>query len=198
MGKRVFDILCSLAALILLSPIMLFIAVWVRLDSRGPALFQQVRVGKGECRFMLLKFRSMGVGAEGQGPSITTATDQRITRAGNILRKTKLDELPQLINVIRGDMSIVGPRPEVPKYVEKYSEHERCLIFTIRPGITDNASILFRNESVLLAEADDAEGYYIEEMLPKKLALYVEYAENHSLAGDLKVIWKTIHVVLFS
>jgi lipopolysaccharide/colanic/teichoic acid biosynthesis glycosyltransferase len=191
-AKRLFDILASAVGLVILAPLLLLAALAVRLDSAGPALFRQVRVARGGRPFKMLKFRSMRNSAANSGPLITTAGDARITTVGAFLRRTKLDELPQLINVLKGDMSLVGPRPEVPKYVALYPADLREVILSVRPGITDEASIEFREESALLATADDPELRYIQEILPRKLELYAQYARHHSFLGDLGIILRTV------
>jgi len=190
MAKRLFDVVAAAIALVLLSPLMLVILVAIRIDSPGPALFRQVRVARGGRPFEMLKFRSMR--ADAGGALITTARDSRITRVGAFARRSKLDELPQLFNVLKGDMSLVGPRPEVPRYVALYPPELRDLVLSVRPGITDEASIEFRNESELLGAAQDPEYCYITEILPRKLELYAEYARHHSLAGDLRIIARTV------
>jgi lipopolysaccharide/colanic/teichoic acid biosynthesis glycosyltransferase len=185
------DILASMIGLLIVAVPMLMIAVVVRLSSPGPIFFRQTRVGQNLKTFDILKFRTMVVDAEKLGLQITAGKDPRVTTIGRILRKTKLDELPQLLNVLKGDMSLVGPRPEVPKYVEMFKEQfERILV--IRPGITDLASIKYRDESAILAEADDPEAAYIEQVLPDKLRLAEEYVGRSSLRLDLWVIGKTL------
>lgn len=196
MAKRLFDVVASLAGLALLWPVLLLIAVVVRLDSPGPALFRQERVGRFGRPFWLLKFRSMAATPMASGPLLTAGRDPRITRAGHWLRATKLDELPQLVNVLKGDMSLVGPRPEVAKYVALYPDDVRDVILSVRPGITDEAAIRFRNESELLGAAADPERYYIEEILPGKLALYVDYARRATLRGDVGLILRTLAALL--
>lgn len=196
MAKRLFDVVVALISLALLAPLMLLIAVAVRLDSPGPALFRQVRVGRHGREFRLLKFRSMVSDPAARGPLVTAAGDLRITRVGAVLRSSKLDELPQLLNVLRGEMSLVGPRPEVPRYVAAYPRGTRELVLSVRPGITDEASIEFRDESELLAAAPDPEARYIGEILPRKLEIYSRYAREHSFFGDLRIIWRTALRVL--
>jgi lipopolysaccharide/colanic/teichoic acid biosynthesis glycosyltransferase len=196
MLKRVFDVVVSAGGLLLLSPALILAAVLVKLTSQGPAMFKQVRVGRDFEPFEILKFRTMVVGAPNKGPAITVGNDARITRVGSFLRKTKLDEFPQLINVLKGEMSLVGPRPEVPRYVEMFRE-EYAEVLTVRPGITDLASLQFRHESELLAEADDPEAEYCNRVLPEKLRLAKDYIERSSLLFDLKVILQTI-VAMFS
>jgi lipopolysaccharide/colanic/teichoic acid biosynthesis glycosyltransferase len=196
MAKRMLDLLVTALALVLLAPFFLLIALCVRLDSPGPALFRQVRVARGGVPFEILKFRTMRVEPAGGGPLITAAGDRRITRVGALLRKTKLDELPQLVNVLKGDMSLVGPRPEVPKYVALYPAEIRDLVLSVRPGITDEASIEFRDESALLAGAEDVEVTYVRDILPRKLQVYVRYAREHTLMGDLRILAHTVRALL--
>lgn len=193
--KRFFDVIFSAAGLTLLAPVMLLIALAVRLESRGTALFRQTRVGQGGRPFQLLKFRSMQDLPAGSGPLITVANDRRITRMGRFLRRTKLDELPQLFNVLTGQMSLVGPRPEVPEYVAKYPTDLREMVLSVRPGITDLASIEFRNESESLAKVPDPESVYVQQMLPRKLELYARYVREHTLLGDVRIILRTVLVV---
>jgi len=195
--KRVFDLVVSACALVLLSPVMVVLAIAVRVDSPGPALFRHRRVGRCGREFSVLKFRTMVHRPNSGGPQVTTATDARITRLGAILRKTKLDELPQFINVLVGDMSLVGPRPEVARYVAMYPEAVRSELLNVLPGITDLASIEFRDEQELLAAAADAESTYIHEVLPRKLELYLQYARQRTLWLDLKILFLTISA-LFS
>ena len=191
MGKRLFDFLASLFGLVLLSPLLVAIALAVALDSGLPVFYRQARVGRREVLFRIVKFRTMITNADRMG-RLTTGGDSRITRIGRYLRRYKLDELPQLMNVVVGDMSLVGPRPEVPEFVAHYSAEDRAAIFSVRPGITDNASIAFRNEDALLAAAADPSRHYVEQILPKKIALYREYVAKHSLAGDIGILLKTV------
>lgn len=196
MLKRALDLVTALLGLVLLSPVMLVIAAAVRLDSPGPAFFRQQRVARGGRIFEILKFRSMRDLPAGSGKLITVEHDSRITMVGAFLRRTKLDELPQLINVLKGDMSLVGPRPEVSKYVDLYPAEIRALVLSVRPGITDEASIEFRNESALLASAVDPESCYITEVLPRKLEIYARYAQKHTLLGDLRILARTLLAVV--
>lgn len=189
--KRGFDILASGTALLLLLPLLLGVAVLVKLSSPGPAIFRQLRVGRGFRQFNILKFRTMVVNAPAKGLAITADGDPRITRIGGILRKYKLDELPQLFNVLRGDMSLVGPRPEVPKYVELFRD-DYAELLKVRPGITGCGSLEFVNESAYLAASADPEKTYIEDVLPKKIALCRDYLQNASLGHDILLILKTI------
>lgn len=187
--KRLFDVLFSFLSLVALLPFFLIISVLIKLSSKGPVFFVQNRVGRAFVPFSLFKFRSMKTG--GSGLSITVQGDHRITPLGRILRKTKMDELPQLFNVLKGDMSFVGSRPEVEKYVSIYpKEYEEIL--KIRPGITDWAAIKFRDEEAVLSQYDDKEKAYIEEVLPTKLQLSLEYARNISFVTDFKILVLTI------
>ena len=194
--KRLFDFIASFYGLILLTPIFVLAALWIKIDSRGPIFFRQERVGLQGALFRIHKFRTMVSDAEKKGMQITVGVDSRITAVGSILRKYKLDELPQLIDVFVGDMSLVGPRPEVPKYIDCYSDDEKHDVLSVKPGITDNASIEFRNENELLASSDDPEATYINEVLPKKIALYRKYVRERSFFGDVAIIFKTIFLVL--
>lgn len=192
MPKRLFDLLLAAVGLSLLAPLLLVIALWVVCDSPGPAVFRQQRVGRAGKLFNIYKFRTMHQRAEAHGPAITIGADARITRAGHWLRRTKADELPQLLNVLLGQMSVVGPRPEVPHYVALYPSDLRELILGVRPGITDNASIEFRDESSLLGQSSDPERTYVEQVLPVKLHYAAQYAQSHTLWVDLKIIVRTI------
>ncbi|RDH83403.1 MAG: sugar transferase [endosymbiont of Escarpia spicata] len=196
MTKRLFDLLLTLPGLLLLLPLMAVIALWVRLDSPGPVLFRQQRVGRGGVSFALLKFRSMRFDAEKLGPKVTVGADPRITRSGQFLRKSKLDELPQLFNVVMGQMSLVGPRPEVPEYVAHYPAEIHDKVLSVPPGITDLASIEFRNENAMLEGVDDPVATYLNEIMPIKLDYYVSYVEQRSLWLDLKIIFRTFWVVV--
>ncbi|MGH8238829.1 MAG: sugar transferase [Steroidobacteraceae bacterium] len=192
MTKRLLDLFVAAVALLLLWPLLIAIALAVRLDSPGPALFKQVRVARGGRRFNILKFRTMRATPQPSGPLLTAAGDSRITAVGAVLRRTKLDELPQLINVLKGDMSLVGPRPEVPKYVALYPADIREIVLSVRPGITDEAAIEFSDESALLASAADPERAYVQDILPRKLQHYVQYVRHHTLVGDLRIIARTL------
>lgn len=196
MSKRIFDFLFAAAALLLVSPVLLLSAVWIKLDSRGSVFFRQVRVGRAGKTFRIFKFRTMRVDAERHGPQITVGDDARITRPGHWLRRYKLDELPQFLNVLTGDMSIVGPRPEVPRYVALYSAEQRATVLSVRPGITDTASLEYRDENALLAGCDDPERVYVEQVLPAKLALCERYVRERSFLGDLKIVGRTLGVFL--
>jgi len=193
--KRVFDVAAALAGLVLLAPLFAVVAVWIRLDSPGPVFFRQERVGRDGVPFRIHKFRTMRLAAESAGPALTVGADPRITRAGAFLRRTKLDELPQLIDVLRGAMSVVGPRPEVPRYVAGYPPEIRAKVLSVRPGITDPASLQFRDESTLLARAADPEREYREVVLPAKLRLAANYVDSATLAGDLRLIGSTLRAL---
>ncbi len=188
--KRLFDILCSCIGLLVLSPLLLITAIWIKCDSDGPVLYRQTRVGRFGRDFAILKFRSMAVNSDKQGLITIGGHDSRVTRAGYYIRKYKVDELPQLVNVLKGDMSFVGPRPEVRKYVDLYTP-EQLHVLDVRPGITDAASIKYRNENDLLAAQADPEAYYIGTIMPDKLAINLAYVQHHSLWGDLKLIINT-------
>jgi len=191
MIKRGFDFLVSLCGLLVIWPVLLLAALFVKLTSRGPVLFKQERVGRNFRPFKILKFRTMVVDAPKMGAQITAGRDPRITSVGHILRKTKVDELPQLINVVKGEMSFVGPRPEVPKYVEMFHDDYEELL-KVRPGITDIASLKYRHESELLGESADPEATYVHDILPDKIALGKEYIRRSNLWFDLQLILKTV------
>lgn len=190
--KRVFDIICALCGLIVLSPVLLLIIVLIKLTSAGPVFFRQTRVGQYEVLFQIHKFRTMIVNAESRGLKITVGRDSRITPIGHFLRKTKLDELPQLIDVLMGTMSLVGPRPEVPEYVKYYKSEIKEIVFSVRPGITDWASIKMIDENEILARASDPQQAYIQQILPEKLAYAVRYVQTRSLKLDVYLILLTI------
>ena len=193
--KRLFDIVASGLGLIVLSPLFLILAIWIKLDSKGPVFYRQVRVGYKNKDFRIFKFRSMRVGAD-KGSLVTIGGhDPRVTRSGYFIRKFKFDELPQLINVFLGDMSLVGPRPEVRHYVD-YWTPEQMHVLDVRPGITDPASIKFWNENELMEKAEDPEKYYIEVIMQEKIKLYLEYVEKHSFFYDLGLIFKTFWVIV--
>ena len=193
--KRLFDIIASGLGLIVLSPLFLVLAIWIKLDSKGPVFYRQVRVGRNNKDFRIFKFRSMRVGSD-KGSLVTIGgRDPRVTRSGYWIRKFKLDELPQLINVFIGDMSLVGPRPEVRHYVD-YWTPEQMHVLDVRHGITDPASIRFLNENELMAKAEDPENYYINVIMQEKLKLYLEYVNHHSFFGDIGIILKTIWAVV--
>ncbi|HSW31605.1 MAG TPA: sugar transferase [Longimicrobiales bacterium] len=192
--KRIFDIALSCMGLCLCVPVLLAIAAAIQLDDGGPVLFRQERVGRGGTNFFILKFRTMRADAECVGGQLTVGDDPRTTRLGRWLRKYKLDELPQLVNVLRGEMSLVGPRPEVPRYVALYTPEQREVLRLV-PGITDPASIVFREEAELLSPSNDPERMYVERIMPEKLALNREYASEANVVSDLLVILRTIGVV---
>lgn len=193
-GKRAFDIVVSLGALIVLFPFLLLIAIWIKLSSKGAIFYKQERVGKEFKPFMLYKFRSMVVNADKIGPGVTSSDDPRITKIGKILRRTKIDELPQLLNVLKGDMSLVGPRPELIKFVDSQKEAYKKVL-SIKPGITDNASIAYRDEEEIMKQYDNKERAYIEEVLPQKIKLYNKYIDNISFINDCKLILQTLKVL---
>lgn len=193
--KRLFDIIFSFLGLLFLLPVFLIIAVAIKLDSKGSVFFKQIRVGKDGKEFKIYKFRTMVEDAEKKGMRITVDGDKRITKLGYFLRKYKIDELPQLINVLLGDMSFVGPRPEVPKYVAMYDEDQRSIL-RIRPGITDIASIEYRDENSLLVKSNNPEETYIREIMPRKIKLNIEYLKRMSIVYDIKLIFRTILVVV--
>ena len=194
--KRLFDLGASFFGLILLTPIFVLSALWIMIDSKGPIFFRQERVGFQGITFRIHKFRTMVLDAEKKGKQITVGADSRITTVGSFLRKYKLDEIPQLIDVLAGDMSLVGPRPEVSKYIDCYSDDEKFDVLSVKPGITDNASIEFRDENELLASSKDPEATYISEVLPKKIALYRQYVRERSFFGDVAIIFKTIFLII--
>jgi len=202
--KRAFDLAAASLGLLLLLPLLAALALWVKLDSRGPVLFRQLRVGRGGQLFDILKFRTMhagpstaGTSATGAAPAIqlTVGRDPRITRAGHILRKYKLDELPQLFNVLGGSMSLVGPRPEVPRYVACYPPALRDLVLSVQPGVTDLAAILYKDESSILGLAADPERAYIDTILPAKLEYYARYVRERTFWGDVRIIFRTLGVL---
>jgi len=192
--KRLFDVAASAFGIVLLAPVLIVVALIVRADSAGPILFRQSRVGLGGRRFQIVKFRTMQVAAG--GPSALFDAGRRVTRAGAILRRTKLDELPQLFNVLGGSMSLVGPRPEVPAFVAHYPERDRTLLLSVRPGITDLASLRFRNEGDYLAREPDPERAYLDKILPRKLRLARYYVRRRSLCFDVILIGKTLSAAL--
>jgi lipopolysaccharide/colanic/teichoic acid biosynthesis glycosyltransferase len=194
--KRLFDLTVAGLGVLLLLPVFALIAIAIKATSAGPVFFCQTRVGRGERPFRIFKFRTMKTHTGPGRPSITIGNDCRITKVGALLRRFKLDELPQLFNVILGDMSVVGPRPETPDYVALYPPEERQEIFQVRPGITDNASIIFSNESDVLGSVTDPFAYYIDVILPRKRALYLDYVRNRSCIGDISIIWRTVLVIL--
>ena len=190
-----FDVVMSGLGLLVLSPLFAVVAVWIKLDSPGPVFYRQIRVGRNNRDFRLFKFRSMRVGSDSKGLITVGGHDPRVTRSGYFIRKYKLDELPQLINVLIGDMSLVGPRPEVRKYVDMYTP-EQLHVLDVRPGITSLASIRYRNENELLDRAEDPDRCYVEEVMPDKLRIDLEYVADRSFAYDLKLIFRTFWEVV--
>lgn len=191
MIKRTFDLSAAIIGILILLPVFLIIAIWIKLDSPGSVLFKQIRIGRFGREFTIYKFRTMVTDAEKIGKQITVSNDVRITRSGQFLRKYKLDELPQLFNVVKGEMSLVGPRPEVPKYVAYYTNKQHQVL-DVLPGITDLASIKFINESELVDNTTDLENLYIEKIMPQKLDLNMQYIAQTNLGLDILIILKTI------
>jgi lipopolysaccharide/colanic/teichoic acid biosynthesis glycosyltransferase len=194
MSKRLFDLFFSLGGLLVLSPLFLVLTVAVKISSRGPVLFRQQRIGQDGKPFYINKFRSMVANAEKLGLSVTSDGDPRITALGRFLRKTKLDELPQLWNVLVGDMSFVGPRPEVPRYVDRYTAEQKRVL-SLKPGITDLATLEFRNEEELLGGAEDTERFYLEYCVPRKIELNLAYADRANVWEDARIILRTLRVL---
>ncbi len=195
MIKRVFDILLSAFMLIILLPIEIIIAIVIYSEDRGSVLFRQKRIGLNQKPFILYKYRTMTDSRLSANESFDAGDQSRVTKIGKILRKTKLDELPQLFNVLIGDMSLVGPRPEVKKWVDIYPQRW-AFVLTVKPGITDNAAILYRNEEEILAKVMNPEMHYKEIILPQKLNIYSDYINNHTFAGDIRIIFKTIYSIV--
>ena len=196
MTKRIFDLSVSVILLVLFAPFYLLIALLIKLDSAGPVHYKALRVGKNGRLFKLLKFRTMKVNSSNLGPAITQKADPRITRVGKILREIKVDEIPQLWNVIRGDISLVGPRPEDPRYVEKYNEEQRKVLL-VKPGLSSPASIEYRHEEKLLSrQADNLEDYYVHQVMPRKLKIDLDYVENQSLIRDVAICFKTAYTII--
>jgi len=193
MLKRVFDFVAAGAGLVILSPLLALIAVWIRLDSPGPVFHHGERVGQAGRQLRVFKFRTMVVNAARIGPGITAGDDPRVTRAGRFLRKTKLDELPQLINVVRGEMSLVGPRPEDPRYVALYTPEQRRVL-SVLPGLTSPASVRYRDEASLL-QGDDWERIYRERVMPDKLSLELEYLQHANVWSDLRILARTLEAM---
>lgn len=191
MAKRLFDVITSLVGLLLLTPVFALIALWIKADSTGPVFYRQVRVGFHGVPFRIYKFRTMRIDAEESG-RLTVGADSRITRSGRFLRKTKIDELPQLIDVLLGKMSLVGPRPEVQEFIDCYPEEVREKVLSVRPGITDKASIEMVDENEILAKYEDARQAYIDVILPIKQAYYLEYVDSQSFVSDLRLIFLTV------
>ena len=196
MAKRLFDLAGAGLALLLLAPLLLAVALAIRLDSPGPVFFRQQRVGRGGVPFSIHKFRTMQVDAPMRGPQVTVGTDPRITRVGHWLRHYRIDELPQFVDVLLGRMSLVGPRPEVPRFVAHYPADLKAKVLAVRPGITDPAALAHIDEAALLAGATDPERAYIERILPHKLALQADYAARATLGSDLVVLGRTLRVLL--
>jgi len=194
-AKRLFDIAISFLGLILLFPLMLFICLFIRKEDKGPILYRGIRVGEDGKLFNIYKFRTMVVDADKKGGPSTSDDDPRITKIGKVLRKYKLDEIPQLINVLKGEMSIVGPRPEVPQEVATYSDEEKRILL-VKPGMTDYASILFNNEGEILKGSSDPHQTYREKIRPEKLRLALQYVDNNSFLVDLNIIIKTVAIII--
>ncbi|MFC2107700.1 sugar transferase [Bacteroidota bacterium] len=193
--KRIIDIALSLIGMIILSPLLIIFIIWISFDSKGGPFYSQIRVGKNNKDFRLLKFRTMFLDSDKKGLLTISDKDNRITPSGHFLRKYKLDELPQLINIFKGDMSFIGPRPEVRKYVEMYSA-EQLKVLEVTPGLTDYASLEYINENEMLAESSDPEKTYIEEIMPAKLDLNLRYIKDQNLTTDCKIFLKTIKKIL--
>lgn len=192
---RLFDFFFSLVGMIILSPLFLILSIWIKFDSSGPVFYKQIRVGKDNNDFKLFKFRSMVIDADKKGLITVGGRDPRITRSGYFIRKYKLDELPQLINVFKGDMSLVGPRPEVRRYVNMYDETQQKVL-TVKPGVTDYASIEYIDENEILGKAENPEKIYIEKIMPRKIKLNMKYIDNKSLSEYFKIIFLTIKKIL--
>jgi len=194
-GKRYFDLSVSIVSLVILLPVFLLVAVAIKLDDGGPVFFFQERVGRNFSTFKVVKFRTMTTDPQVAGPLVTSENDKRITKVGKILRKLKIDELPQIFNVLRGEMSIVGPRPEVPKYVKLFEKDYRKLL-TVRPGMTGYASVVFRNEEQILSRYTEPETGYVTEILPKKIKLELIYVSRVSFILDIKIfLWTFLKVI---
>ena len=193
-GKRIFDIVATLTGGVLLLPVIIPIALWIKFSSKGPLFYVQKRVGKDFKEFDLYKFRSMVIDADKVGPSVTSGDDPRITKVGKIIRRTKIDGLPQLLNVLKGDMSLVGPRPEVMKFVEQKKEAYKKVL-SVKPGITDNAAIEFRDEEAIIEQYEDKEKAYLEIILPQKIKIYYQYIDNIFFLNDIKLILQTFKVI---
>ena len=193
--KRIFDIVASGFGLLVMSPVFLILAIWIKLDSKGPVFYRQVRVGRKNRDLRIFKFRSMRVGADKMGLITVGGHDPRVTRSGYFIRKYKLDEFPQLINVFIGDMSLVGPRPEVRKYVDLYTS-EQMQVLDVRPGVTSLASIRYRNENELLEKVEDSDQYYINVVMQDKLAIDLEYIRNVSFGYDIRLVFQTFWEII--
>lgn len=194
MAKRTFDVVVAGAGLVVLSPVLAVVALAVRLDSPGPAVFRQERVGRHGRPFRIHKFRTMSVVHDGR--PVSAEGDSRVTRLGHFLRRSKIDELPQLLDVVTGRMSLVGPRPELPEFVDLWSPEERRIILSVRPGITDPASIALRNEAAELGRVADPSRHYVESLLPRKAAMYADYVRTRSFARDVVVLLRTVQAVV--
>lgn len=194
-AQRLFDLCLATLGLIISAPLFLLIALLVRLGSPGPALFRQKRIGRFGEPFEIFKFRTMVADAEKRGMQITVGDDARVTRIGRFLRNNKIDELPQLINVLKGEMSIIGPRPEVPRYVERYTDHQRRILL-LRPGISSAASIAYHRESEILARSSNPEQFYCDEVLPAKIRRDIEYARNATIWSDCLILFQTFFRIL--
>lgn len=195
-AKRLFDLLASGVGLLALAPVLLGIALAIKLESHGPVFFRQERVGRFGKTFRIHKFRTMVTDAERRGLQITVGTDARVTKVGAVLRKHKLDELAQLIDVFIGDMSLVGPRPEVPRYVGCYPAEARKIVLSVKPGITDRASIEYKDENEILGRSKDPHKAYVDEVLPIKIGYYIDYVETRSFWGDIRIIYATLLAIL--
>ena len=194
MAKRILDLTLSLVGLALLWPLLASLALWIKLDSPGPVFYRGKRVGQHGRPFFMYKFRTMVLGAESQGPAVTYRDDPRITRAGRFLRRTKLDELPQLLNVVKGEMSLVGPRPEDPTYVALYDEKQRQVL-SVKPGVTGPTQLEYRDEASML-DGDSVDEDYVTRIMPEKLKLDLEYVRSRSLMQDLHILWRTATTIL--
>jgi len=195
MAKRILDVAVSAPSLVLLSPLMLILGIWIKLDSKGPVFYRGERVGKDGRRFLMYKLRTMVAEADRIGPAVAHRDDPRVTKVGTFLRRTKLDELPQLINVLKGEMSLVGPRPEDPSYVAHYNAEQREVL-RVKPGITGSTQLKYRDEASMLEGASANEDYLFE-IMPEKLKLDLHYVQNHSLALDVRILWQTAVTLLF-
>jgi len=196
-AKRLFDIVLASLGVVLILPLLAVLALWIKLDSPGPVFFRQERVGRHGVPFRIHKLRSMRVAQDAAAPQVTVGDDVRITRAGRFIRRHRLDELPQLIDVLAGSMSLVGPRPEVPRYVAQYPADLRDKVLSVRPGITDPASLEFLDEAAMLAAAVDPEREYVEAVLPVKLRLAAQYVDQASLRRDVQVLLATLRLLVF-
>lgn len=192
LSKRLTDIFLGILAITVLSPVMVFIAAWIKLDSPGPVFFRQTRIGRRGRKFEILKFRTMESQGLAPGPKLTVAADHRVTRSGRFLRTHKLDELPQLVNVLKGEMSLVGPRPEVPEYVREYPEEVRREVLSVRPGMTDYAALEFIDEASFLESPDQADRVYREQVIPAKLKLYCRYVRERGFWVDMGILARTV------